>query len=1324
HGELYFQLQQIWGADLSLELGNNYEHAELALDLLKDTKALYGASIKEHKRIAKSRSDQVLPMRVERRSYIFPVNRGQEKDAQPQITLKLALIINEYDELHEVSFQGIDSRGNLSNAETMTFLHEGEEILYPHKLTYPTTLTVVRKTNGIKGWEKVRFAINSPTDVRLTTDRHIPKDGARYTIDVPTIIETGNGAAPDDVLGLQITVFDHPARGKKVTHATLNLDPFTQAIAGVDKIEIPVNSANPDLLEFEIPHVGSLSYMIESALSDEVNGIRFSKDLSYEHSVQGDNNFLNISGSRIEEKQISLFTRDVAGEIHYFIDAASQESFQGWLTLLGHKLPDVSRENHFTEVIFGQGGQVSFSTALVVGNVVGTPSISLKGVKLEAAINPPDAVGTTGDKEEPISRMPIRIDESTTLDFEPHEFFVTGDRTINLFENAFREVALDDGETAIETSLVAGSEYEYELESESGIILVIPFLWQPENRKSPIIHDSGRRVKAYRKGKSAATATEVTDNRFKVRQDDQGNWRIYVLDAGTDAGKVKTFQIETMRSGLFMGGVETLNEEGKRMEPSEIREWKKMAKGHNEDSVASRIGKPIKKITLPTFVDEEVEKEEGSTSVTLRYFAQNERHERWVEIKGLEFANENKELAVMGMVRVQFGVGQGRHKQTDGPELHMVPTVHPESVSHKVQLVEVLDGQATGRAFELDLKSHKFLEILDEPNDEDDPNNADKSFHDAVDDHHIPEFEPQTGTGDHLGSREYQAKTFSPAPVILDEEIMLLPGENREYKYPKPGQITFLREEDAPSILQLQNTLRGLHDAILLPDRETLFGSVLTGGERLVHRFFGPGGVIIELPLKQNEQGHYVASNKIDPDGIIKGGKMLMPKADNPEEFIEVPTKFRATQVESGTTIEMLAGVGGQQFNLDFEVYRTERTISRTTMALKGIETGRPQKTERHQIGDVLVDWLRMNQLYGDEYRAIANNDPLALENDTVVDLRVLPRTDQDPFEVFGIEFERDTEGTVVRSYVNVRTPEGEVACPIFRAINQTPTYFIDTPQGLKTAVVSKEGRLLVFDEQPGVSRIASIPQALRVTMLNKYMERYAAARDTEEVKSAFHVTYQNETDTEITYKVSLLAGRWKKSTAISYDVPKVTFTLVYDRVSDEFTVRPEGQMKTIRNVRDSELMWKDAQVKLIKDYHGDQHRIFVKVDPRGYAWIELDNLKAILEETNLDTMINGTFAHYTYKKHEHVVMPDDVGFLSVLFRMYKACPDAREIFDHALSASGNLFTAAQKESLLNSEQRFEDFGLFASAVSMVGAEKGQNDFPSQFKALVEAVNV
>jgi hypothetical protein len=1327
HGELYFALQQIWGQELALDLGESFEHGDLALELLDDTKTLYEASINEHRRVAKSRRDSVLPARVDVRTYAFPVIRGQEDRAVPAIGLTLGLDINDKDELSDtVRVLGVNSRGVSHDSETVTVFHEGQEVTFPYDVSFPTSLSVVRKTNGIEGWEKVSFDVNSPTDVRLTTDRYIPKDGASYTVDVPTTIETGNGEAPEDVLKLQLTIFDHPVHGKKVTEATLILDSFTESISGVDGVEMPVEEENPEILELNIPYIGRFSYIIENALDESVSGVRFSKTLHYErrHNSDDDKYSLNISGNNTESISPELFTRDVDGEARYFIEAHEQIRFESWLKLMGHKLPDVSRENTFTEVRFGDSGQVSFSPALVVGDVVGTSSISLKGVTLKDAISPPDAVGTTSDTEEPISRMPIRIDESTVLDFEPHEFFVTGDRTIKLFENAFREVALDDGETAIETSLVAGSEYEYELESEAGIILVIPFLWQPENRKSPIMHDSGRRVKAYRKGKSAATATEVSDNRFKVRQDDQGNWRIYVLDAGTEAGKVKTFQIETMRSGLFMGGVETLDDDGDRMESGEIREWKKMARQHNEGSVAKRIGKPIKKVTLPSFVDEEVEKEEGSASVTLRYFAQNERHERWVEIKGLELVNENKELAVMGMVRVQFGVGQGRHKQSDGPELHMVPTAHPEGVSHKVQLVEVLDGQVTGRVFDLDLKSHKFIEILDEPNDNDDSNNADKGFLDAIDEHHIPEFEPQTGTGGHLGSREYQAKTFSPAPVILDEEIMFLPRENREYKYPKPGQITFLREDDAPSILQLQNTLRGLHDAILLPDRETLFGSVLTGGERLVHRFFGPGGVIIELPLKQNEQGHYVASNKIDPDGIIKGGKLLMPRPDKPEEFIEVPTKFRATQVESGTTIEMLAGVGGQQFNLDFEVYRTERTISRTTMALKGIEQGRSQNTERHQIGDVLVDWLRMNQLYGDEYRAIANNDPLALENDTVVDLRVFPRNDHDPFEVSGIAFERDTEGTVVRSYVNVRTSEGEVECPIYRAINQTPTYFIDTPQGLKTAVVSKEGRLLVFDEQPGVSRIASIPQVLRVTMLNKYMERYAAARDTEEVKSAFHVTYQSESDTEITYKVSLLAGRWKKSTAISSDVPKVTFTLVYDRVSDEFTVRPEGQMKTIRNVRDSELVWKDAQVELIKDYHGDQHRIFMKVDPRGYAWIELDNLKAILEDTNLDTTINGTFAHYTYKNHEHVVMPDDVGFLSVLFRMYEECPDAREIFDDALSASGNLFTAAQKEFLLNSEQSFNDFGLFASAVSMVGAEKDQEDFPSQFKALVEAVNV
>ena len=1347
-GELAYQLQQIWGPSLSLDLGEGLENRGRALELLEETSAAYSASLAEYRRIARARNEPVLPAREEERVFDLGLTQSAgtvhpaqaiDLELSPVARIGLNLAIEEGDQGARVELTEVQVRGQNLGTDGLRVQLAEEDVTVPLAVSDQTNLSVTRRTETPGGWERLRVSVSRPSGVQLVGERYITRNGTSYEVDVPTSIRTTNGEVPEDVLGLSITVLEHPVDGTMVSHATLTLDEYSQRVSGEQ--EICVEVIDPAFIEFDIPNIGTVLYSVENPFSEDVTGERDAEALTWQMNSEGGVPRVAARADGINERDFHLFTREVDDVTRYFVSEEDAANFSSWMTLMGHVVPDVAGENRFAEVQW-DGTQVNgFVPALVVGDVVGTPFIPLgNDVRLQDATSPPAVVGAAAEADEidsaSIQRVPIRVDENTVLDFAPDELFVTGERTIQFLERSFTEERNAEGEMQTQTSLVRGQAYEYELQSDSGLVLVLPVIWNPEQRKGPFVYDSGRQTRVYRRGHDPSTAVPITDDRFKIRQEPAGDLRIYLLEASLNEG-LKSFQIETVRSGLFLGGVNVLNAAGERQEPAEIRGIRDLAKEHNEERVARNIGRPIRPISLASFSDPQVEITEGETRrVALTYFAQGQGQESWVRLGSLEVLSSGDNLQVVGVVQATFGHGQGIDRAED-ETVQLVPTPHPESNRELTRLVEVRDGEATGRVFDLNLVSHEFKPVVDELEDLGPPREETaEDFQRRVGDQGVPMYERETVAGEG-GPRVYEARSQAVVPVLLDTDIPYVEQEKREALYPSPEQIRPLRAE-AADVVGLQNTLSRLHDQGLFPERETTFGQVLTGGDRLTNRFMAPG-VIVELPLQLRDNGNYVASAQVDPDEVLEGGRFLIQDAEDPEQFVEVPAKFRSTQVEGATTFEMVAGVGSTQVEMDFEVVRTTSTLSgRPAMALLGVQGTRERRTAPMEVREGLLDWLAFNQLRPDSPFVAVSNDAMVQLGESELEMWVPERIPGQPFEVAGIEHERegdDPDGTVLRSYAKATTGGETTELGVTRATNDTPMYYLESADGPKIAAVSNQGQTLLFDERPGVSRFISTPQAMRVTALTNELRPFSVPEGSRPKTSAFRIVLQDESPTEIRYRVSILATRGIRSTTahrleFDEDSARMGFTLVYDRESETFRVE-SGRMRTPGAKQKDPMEWQGARVEMIHGYHETRTRIYFGADRKGYAWIELDNLDSLVTEGFQQRTVEGVFSHYMYRNYGRQFHPNEPGFLEILFGMYEVDEIDREMFASALRGETREFNTIDttgvslRERLLDSEQRFDpDFRLFAGALEAFGTRQTNVEFPSQFAALVQAVKM
>jgi hypothetical protein len=1295
-GKLYFEITEDPYGSLarkfplkSLYVGKKLAHLDAALKSIQQAQKAYEESLALYQSAAIDRLSPPLQETKTTKNLRAPLLNTDIKDAPSEVKATI-------ETRHT-------PEGSVLDKTLTSLIVRGQAHALPLTLNHlPLHINIQRETHEPEGKEQFTVSIPNAHTIKVVGQhRFTPyKKGESVTSLSPEIIHENH--IVQDPFEIEITTKTHSQQATQY-FASLKPTGFAAELSGINQTKrIPLKPEETEV-SFVVPNIGTLTYELTGSSPDNMRAERLSPEFLWDIEKKGEESF-TLTIMDVDDNLNTLnFAVVDAGTTNtgpFCIHPDHLDTFAKTMSLHGITIPLPEKAQKQVRIDVTDPEHPEFSLVNITAGIATQHKIIIPQEAkpgLQEAANPaniiaaasPDAV--SNDTKLTLVR---NIATRENLQFDSHEKFVTGERTVRELLEALKQTPI---------TLSESSPYWYEIRAvNSGIVLRIPFYWHPSDKRNNVLSlDYGRQIQAYIYGDSPENAISLTDDRYRMIQLENGSWNIKFLDVSSGV----EFDILTTNKGWFRAAANIKNDSGKITSGIARSKLLREANNHNEKHVANIAKTSVAE--LPTLVFSS-RKQPSKTQTRQNDFRYYNPDGTWIELTGISITGSYESFSFPSMITAHIGT---EGSETIQETITLTPPVHKEGLGrHTFCLIEQLPDSTFGRTFYWrPFEAPYFIEATE-------ANTKGEDFDDLLS--QIPAQNIFTS----------QAKLANKHVVAeVDPRIQQIAQHLREYGYPEDKHIKSAKAAD-PELLR--ERFDSLHDQIWVPDKESLVTEILTGGDRVTLRFLSREA-IIEVPMIMDEvSGQYEADT-------TRTVLMLLREQEHTESYLRLNLSMNqdegSQQKGNGSSITQLTTMMGKQaLSLDLSCGCFKTAFNRDAFGFRSalpVQRGGKATITNTEVKAAMGLWLSFNGLDKDaEIMKQTNNEPLQTPFGTL-DLHVGEKDMRDTtFHFKGIDLihSGDNEGKALTNLDHSRQLE------VSRAANNTSALYVHglDPNTEKPymVVAGNKGETCLIPPSPDTARFVFVQELQKFETLNQNLRPYAS-----KVKSSAGIIVEEETSDKIIFSVTFLPGRNQSSSqykeALKQGVfRKVACHLLYDKKTGTITPEPGARIRIQPKPGDA-IEWLDADVTPVLD-HKKNLRIYFK-GKKGYSWIEFDNFdKLISTDPCENKKVKPTQGMYGFAQHgKPFLMPENSGFLSIFFGMHTYAQDKhkhdkidsiyQEFFTHILNTTGRSL----KKELIKSDQTFSDFDLFASAVTFCGVDKTEERFEAAFNSMIKTVN-
>ncbi|MFH1357491.1 MAG: hypothetical protein ABII18_10215 [bacterium] len=1284
--------------------GQNLEHLDTALKALKQARAVYDKSLGLYQEAATNRMTSPLQEKWETQTRTIPLIHPGITDAPAEASVNIDILYSPEGTVLERRLSSVTIRGQSLGTDGLGVVYHNEPLYLPLTIdNMPLSINIERETQHPEGKESFTLSIlNTRTMKIVGTHNFTPyKKDEQVTRVRPEIIHAEY--TTNDPFEIDITTKTHSKYGTQY-FATLKPTGLAARLSGLEQTEPIQRDPNTTTVSFVVPQIGTLTYELTGLTTAQIKAERLAPEFLW--AIEENSGTLMLTIMDVEDNLDTLnFPVTNVGTSDngpFCLSPDHLDVFTTQMALHGIEIPIPDHQKQLridvADAEFPVFSLVNLTAGLATKSNIIIPDAAKAALKEAAApadvlaAPSPDAVSETTQPQ-----LLRNLATRENLQFDPHEKFVTGERTIHDLINALKETPI---------TLSEAYPYWYEIRAvDSGIVLRIPFQWHPSDAKKNVLSlDYGRPIQAYVYGDAPENAISLTDDRYRIIQTENGAWNIKFLDV---SGGVE-FDILTTNQGWFRSAANLKDDQGNIAAGNDRSTLLKAADHHNQKHVAKIAQVDFDNLPKLIFSSR---KQSTRTRTGLNDFRYYNPDGSWIELSGINVVGSFESFSFPSLITANIGTPSST---TPVETITLTPPLYKEGLGrHTFCLMEQLPNGETGRTFYWrPFEAPFFIEAT-----EIDTTEAD--FDDLV--ALLPAqniFTTQARqTNKHVTSE-------------VDHRIKQIAQHLREYGYPEDTQIKSAKTA-TPELLR--ERFDALHDQIWVPDKESLVTETLTGGDRITLRFLSRQA-IIEIPMIMDEDsGQY----KADASRTVL---MLLKELENNDSYLRLNLSINndetALRRSNGNTLTQLTtSIGEQSLSMDLVSSFFKTTFNRDAFGFRSalpVQRAGKAKVTNTEVKATMGLWLSFNGLDKDaEIIKQPNNQPVETPSGSLA-LHVGEKSIADTtFRFQGIDLVHSgpDEG---KAYTRLTETGGQTRqLEVSRAANNTSALYVHG-LGQQTAkpsmiVASNSGETCLIPPSPDTARFVFVQELQQFKTLNQQLQPYA-----NKVKSSAGIIVEEETNDKIIFSVTFLPGRNQSSNHYKEALDKGVFRKVachlhYDKNTGKISPEPGARIR-IQPKPGDPIEWLDASVETVLD-HNNNLRIYFKGN-KGYSWIEFDNFdKLISADACKQKQVKPTQGMYGFAQHgKPFLMPGDTGFLSIFFGMHTYANDRnthekieaiyQDFFTHILNTTGK----ALKKELIKSKQTFASFELFASAVAFCGVSRTEPRFEAAFNTMVKTV--
>lgn len=864
--------------------------------------------------------------------------------------------------------------------------------------------------------------------------------------------------------------------------------------------------------------------------------------------------------------------------------------------------------------------------ATSLSNPIKIPLTRQERLRLRDAVEPPMFLGTSSSRVASIDRNELNTELMHSVEIERGEVFVPNDRTLSWIKSAVRI----EGKTVVFDFAQGTTIYWYEFQSvATGMTLCLPVRFNA-NRLKPfvLINDPAYPPKTYQHGQDPILAKPIPQDRLKWF-DQNGSWKIYLIDAGYEEDRIKAFHLSAVVSAecpLFMALVNVLDDEGSRDEYADSARF--TASGLRDRSVVRFFDGEFRNLNYCAS-RAEIRVDESKRVINYRFYSTNHNRtgvEEWVQLENLILDDHG--LQAENRLHLSFGKNESNsEKLLERFPVKISKTQKPDCFR---LTEEIAEGSKDFPRVYLWLKSTgSFVQMRNSFEEIQWPHDL-RSWYEKQG---LPLTYPQNDDG--AVKFSVRKRSYVPAPKLLfDPEIPVLPASLQSL-------VPAIHVVNKPDQELIDKTVLNLHEKTWLPSEESLHAMLFHGRVNEVLTWQASDGSRLSILMKVDSKNKArYTPHKTDRDKRTQG-QLLASHPDQDGVFVNLPVKFYSDGVR------IFALISGQQHELNFQLHATRRNVNgRQLLGLVSSYLNPPRNQIAAQIlgemkGQIEYYGLDNDQEILSATRAIG--EVAVLSDQLYLDLMV-SRHNETYYALNGITMEKNIRGEVQRAVVQVLDRNAQTLPPlnVMRAADDSSLfYLLDGKHVLYTLSVDDTGGMRVLKRPDNLQRLispAGQPQVLAINQQGRTYESMAQSPAIRKRLSPYG-------EWPIEYRVITDFGRSQGASSAQLEMDRSSSLA---RAEVEFSVdasgkikiktarlKSEGKNKSLQLANCEIFSYEDGRVRLY--IKGRDERRAAKRKYNDFAWLDFATVDDLI-----GSKIQVAASHYDKNTVRRHVMPSE----------------------------------------------------------------------------------